>query len=71
MQPNTYFTERKSESTQTLDRLISTQEAARILGISTKTVERRAAEGAITPIRLGRLVRYRYSEVLRIVETGF
>lgn len=54
------------------DRLIKTEEAARLLGLSAKTLRFYATVGGgpLPPVRLGRAVRYRLSDVRRVVAMG-
>lgn len=54
--------ERNSESSG----LISRAELARRWRLSVMTLKRREAEGVLRPLKLGRAVRYRLDEVLRI-----
>lgn len=47
-----------------VERLLSRQELAQALGVSPDTVKRETARGKLRVHRIGRLVRYRYSEAL-------
>ena len=56
-----------------IDRLINTAEAAQLLGISPKTLEsQRVRPGGISPpyIKLGRLIRYRHSDIQALIAAG-
>ena len=56
-----------------IDRLINTAEAAQLLGISPKTLEsQRVRPGGVSPpyIKLGRLVRYRFSDIQALIAAG-
>ena len=46
-------------------------DAGRFLGVSAKTLDRRAKDGAIRVIRYGRLVRIPDEEVRRLATSGF
>ena len=50
-------------------RLLDTKELADTLGCSVSTVKRQVAAGAIPVVRIGRLVRYRHSDVASLIET--
>lgn len=55
------------------DELIDTAEAARILGVSPKTLEsQRVRPGGVSPpfVKLGRLVRYRQSDIQALIDAG-
>jgi excisionase family DNA binding protein len=47
--------------------LMTTREVADLLGLSCRTVERRVADGRLTPLRIGRTVRFDPSEVSRFI----
>ena len=49
-------------------RLLDTKELADTLGCSVSTVKRQVAAGAIPVVRIGRLVRYRHSDVGSLIE---
>lgn len=46
------------------DAMLDSVEAAELLGISRATLERRVADGSLRPIRVGRLRRFRRSELV-------
>lgn len=48
---------------ETEDRLLSAEDAADMLGISAYTVRQRARDGTIPAMRLGRLWRFRRSDL--------
>ena len=52
------------------DRLIGKQEAAELLGCSVPTVERLTRSGAIPSHKVGKLRRYRASEILTARKVG-
>jgi excisionase family DNA binding protein len=52
----------------TLDKLLSTNEVAAILGVSPRTVKRLVASRGLPHIRLGRMVRFAPADVYRWVE---
>lgn len=50
------------------DDLLSVKEAARILGVTARTVERYGERGLITPVRLpSGHRRYRYADLVRLI----
>lgn len=53
-----------NEQTPALAPLLTKQEVAVRWGCSSKSVERRVAEGLVKPVRIGRLVRFRREDVL-------
>ena len=57
-------------SHQPIDRLIGKAEAAALLGCSVPTVERLTRSGAILSHKLGKLRRYRASEILTAKKVG-
>jgi excisionase family DNA binding protein len=48
--------------------LLTPEAVAEILDVSIRTLRRHAASGALRPVRIGRLVRYRPADVLRFIE---
>jgi excisionase family DNA binding protein len=52
------------------DRLLTTQEAAERLACSPGLVRRLGARGVLPRVKLARLVRYRASDVARLVTQG-
>lgn len=50
--------------------LITKKEAAELLAISVRHLERLIADGVIKVIRLGRTVRLRLSDIQKLVESG-
>jgi excisionase family DNA binding protein len=52
------------------DRLLRTQEAAERLGCSSGLVRRLGARGVLPRVKVGRLTRYRASDVARLVVQG-
>lgn len=59
-----------SASPNLADPVLTRAEAARYLGVSTRTLDREAAQGAIRPFRRGRIIRYRLSQLVRYLEDG-
>lgn len=54
------------------DRLVGAIEVAQLLSVSTRTVWRLRDSGVLQAVRIGRgLVRFRESEIQRLVRTGF
>ncbi|HAN99423.1 MAG TPA: hypothetical protein DCQ98_19275 [Planctomycetaceae bacterium] len=51
------------------DALLDATQAANLLGISRATLERRIADGTLRPQRVGRLRRFRRSELLTMNES--
>jgi len=49
---------------------MSTQQAAEALNVSARTVQRLVAENRLTPIRIGRSVRFDPADVGRFVESA-
>ncbi len=52
------------------DKLLRKREAAHLLACSLRTVEREASEGRLTRVKVRRGVRFRESEVLKIINGG-
>lgn len=52
--------------TPVTDRLITKREAAAMLGVSTRSVERQAALGNLTRQMIGKAVRFRLFQVLNL-----
>lgn len=52
------------------DPVLTRADAALYLGVSTRTLDREAARGALRPFRRGRIVRYRLSQLVRYLEDG-
>lgn len=54
------------------DRLVKTEETAELLGLSAKTLRFYATVGGgpLPPVRLGRAVRYRLSDIRRVIKEG-
>lgn len=52
------------------DRLLNAHDAAALLGISRRTLDRLVDTGALHRIKLGILARYKLSDVQRLVERG-
>lgn len=50
--------------------LLTKPEAAAVLRVSIKTLERWAAAGMVTPIRFGRTVRFRAADIRRLADDG-
>ena len=55
---------RKPTGTDSGQQLLNIQQVATMLGVSTRTVERRVFTGKLTPIRTGRLVRFDRAAVM-------
>jgi excisionase family DNA binding protein len=53
-----------------LDRLISKSEAAKVLAVSTRTIDRLCARDLIPKLHVGGSVRFRLSDVIGIVQNG-
>ena len=53
-----------------LDRLLTAAEVARELAICRRTIQNLVYRGELTPVRLGRAVRFRSSEIARIQANG-
>jgi excisionase family DNA binding protein len=53
---------------QTPDRLLRKKEVAELLACSPRTIERLADSGGLSPVKLGRAVRYRESEIMAIIK---
>jgi excisionase family DNA binding protein len=51
--------------------LLSAQAVADILGVSTRTLRRYVAAGALRPIRLGATLRFSVSDIEHLIEHGF
>jgi excisionase family DNA binding protein len=54
--------------TRQLPELRSTASTAQMLGCSTKTIRRLIERGELTPVRLGRHLRFEVTEVERYIE---
>jgi hypothetical protein len=52
------------------DRLVTKQAVAEALGISLRTVERLAAGRKLEPVRILGAVRFRWSDVARVIQAG-
>ena len=52
------------------DRLVTKQAAAAVLGISPRTLERLAAGRKLEPVRILGAVRFRWSDIARVIQTG-
>jgi len=52
------------------DRLLDTREAARLLGVSARTVSSLMKRGTLERIKIGRATRVRLSDVERIIRRG-
>jgi excisionase family DNA binding protein len=50
------------------DGLLKRKETARVLRTSESTIDRLARNGLLHPLRVGRLVRFRASDVARLIE---
>jgi excisionase family DNA binding protein len=50
--------------------LIDIREAATLLGISTRHLQRLTVAGAFEAVKLGRAVRYRRQDIMSVVEGG-
>ena len=55
---------------ETAPLLLRPAEAARALGCSVRTVWRLASMGMLTPIKIGRLTRFRLADLRRVAEEG-
>ena len=53
-----------------MDRLITKAEAAKLLSVSTRTVDRLSSKNLIEKLHVGGSVRFRLSDVLGIVQRG-
>ena len=53
-----------------MDRLLSLQEAAELIGMSTRWIRRRFADGRLQRVKLGRSTRVRLSDIAQIIERG-
>lgn len=62
------FTTTKTASVQ--DKLITKKMAAQRLSVSTRTIDRMAAEGLLEKVFVGSAPRFRNSDIDRIVECG-
>ena len=52
------------------DPILSKRQAAAYLGVSTRTIERRIADGSLRWLRLGQLVKLRLSDLDRLLKEG-
>lgn len=52
------------------ERLLSKRQVAELLSVSTRSVERMMARGLLKRIAVGGCVRFRLSEILRVMEGG-
>jgi excisionase family DNA binding protein len=52
------------------EQMLDVHEAARLLGLSVSTLERRTRDGSIPSIKIGRLRRYRRSELVNIADAS-
>jgi excisionase family DNA binding protein len=57
-------------SVSTATRLMTVNEASTLLRVSAKTIRRLIERGELPPVRIGRSVRLRPTDVLRIIEHG-
>lgn len=55
---------------ETNEQMLDVHEAARLLGCSVPTLERRTRDGSIPSIKIGRLRRYRRSELINIADAS-
>jgi excisionase family DNA binding protein len=53
-----------------VDALLKAPAVAAQLAVSRRTIERLAAAGVLPAVRLGRAVRYRESDVARVIKIG-
>ena len=54
-------------TTSTVERLlVSRKEAAAMLGVSARTIDRMVAAGRLKPLRIGRLVRFPVEDLRRL-----
>ncbi len=58
----------KAIAGDTADSLISRKQAASMLGLSVQTVAKMISEGTLSPVRLGRRVLVRESDVRSVIE---
>jgi len=52
------------------DKLVDVREAARLLGVSPRTVNGLLARGVLERVKIGRSTRVRLSDVQRVIERG-
>lgn len=55
---------------ETNEQMLDVHEAAKLLGCSVPTLERRTRDGSIPSIKIGRLRRYRRSELVNIADAS-
>lgn len=59
---------RPMSTTPPVEALLTKQETADRLRVTARTLERWAASGDLTPVRLGRSVRYRTADIEEFIE---
>lgn len=59
--------DRESDSSLKTEQMMTSAEAAKYLGISTQSLLNRVSSGKITPYKLGRLNRYKKSELAQLI----
>ncbi len=52
------------------EEMLDVHQAAKLLGLSVSTLERRTRDGSIPSIKIGRLRRYRRSELVNIADAS-
>ncbi|MBK8267552.1 MAG: helix-turn-helix domain-containing protein [Planctomycetes bacterium] len=60
----------KIEVVQSSPVLVNSREAARLLSLSTRTINSLQSRGVLRPVKIGRSTRFRIEDILRIAQEG-
>lgn len=65
-----FFADSLAKRIEPNEQMLDVHEAARFLGLSVSTLERRTRDGSIPSIKIGRLRRYRRSDLVNIADAS-